>query len=165
MYFEDFPSFLYDFELTPGNRTTYSITDITRNIRFRRDILANITVYDTYDVLDGETPEIVADKIYGDANLHWVLMLANERFDYRSDWVMTAPTLEQYVIRKYGNDHIYDIHHYETTNGLIVSSDYPSAVAITNMEYEDAVNESKRTIKIIAPELLNIVLKNFKEMM
>lgn len=165
MYFEDFPSFLYDFEITLGNRTTYSITDITRNIRFRRDILANITVYDTYDVLDGETPEIVADKIYGDANLHWVIMLANERFDYRSDWVMTYPTLQNYVSRKYGNDHMYDIHHYETTAGLIVSSDYPMAVAITNMEYEDAVNESKRTIKIVAPELLNIVLKNFKEMM
>ena len=36
---------------------------------------------------------------------------------------------------------------------------------ITNFEYEDKINESKRVIKIVAPELLDVVLRNFDEMM
>lgn len=152
---------MYDFEITPGKeRVTYAITDITRNIRFRRDVLANITVYDTYDVVSGETPEILAERFYGDPNLHWVVMLANQRYDYRNDWLMDTPALEKYIVEKY--DDPYAIHHYESNN-LVVSFDYPNAQPVTNWEYEDGINESKRTIKVVSPELLNIVLKNFED--
>jgi hypothetical protein len=162
MYFEKFPTFMYDFEITPGKeRVTYAITDITRNIRFRRDVLANITVYDTYDVVSGETPEILAERFYGDPNLHWVVMLANQRYDYRNDWLMDTTALEKYIVEKY--DDPYGIHHYESNN-LIVSYDYPNAQPVTNWEYEDTINESKRTIKVVSPELLNIVLKNFEDL-
>lgn len=152
---------MYDFEITPGKeRVTYAITDITRNIRFRRDVLANISVYDTYNVVSGETPEILAERFYGDSNLHWVIMLANQRYDYRNDWLMDTPALEKYITEKYNDP--YAIHHYEANN-LIVSYDYPNAQPVTNWEYEDNVNESKRTIKVVSPELLNIVLKNFED--
>ena len=153
---------MYDFEITPGKeRVTYAITDITRNIRFRRDVLANISVYDTYNIVSGETPEILAERFYGDSNLHWVIMLANQRYDYRNDWLMDTPALEKYITEKY--DDPYAIHHYEANN-LIVSYDYPNAQPVTNWEYEDSINESKRTIKVVSPELLNIVLKNFEDL-
>jgi hypothetical protein len=44
MYFEEFPNFLYDFDVN-GKRKAMLMTDITRNVRFRRDILSNITVF------------------------------------------------------------------------------------------------------------------------
>ena len=138
------------------------LTDITRNIRFRRDILANITVYDYYDVVEGETPEIVAEKIYGNAQYHWIVMLVNERYDYLGDWPLTQPALDLYVTQKYG-ENVNVIHHYENDKGITVSSDYPSAVPITNANYEAQVNESKRRIKIISPQLLSTILKNFKD--
>lgn len=138
------------------------LTDITRNIRFRRDILANITVYDYYDVVEGETPEIVAEKIYGNAQYHWIVMLVNERYDYLGDWPLTQATLDLYVIDKYGSA-ANSIHHYENAKKIIVSSDYPSAVPITNANYEAQVNESKRRIKIISTQLLSTILKNFKD--
>jgi hypothetical protein len=138
------------------------LTDITRNIRFRRDILANITVYDFYDVVEGETPEIVAEKIYGNAQYHWIVMLVNERYDYLGDWPLTQPALDAYVIDKYGST-ANSIHHYENSKGITVASDYPSAVPITNANYEAQVNESKRRIKIISAQLLSTILKNFKD--
>jgi hypothetical protein len=138
------------------------LTDITRNIRFRRDILANITVYDYYDVVEGETPEIVAEKIYGNAQYHWIIMLVNERYDYLSDWPLPQTALDLYVTQKYGNN-ANAVHHYENGKGIIVSSDYPSAVPITNANYEAQVNESKRRIKIISVQLLSTILKNFKD--
>jgi len=138
------------------------LTDITRNIRFRRDVLANITVYDFYDIIEGETPEIVAEQIYGNAEYHWIIMLVNERYDYLKDWPLTQPNLDQYIVDKYGAT-ANNIHHYENENGVIVPSNYPLAVPITNANYEQQLNESKRRIKIISKELLSTILKNFED--
>ena len=52
MYFKNFPKFLYDYDIK-GERRAFVVTDITRNVRFRRDVLANISVYDEYDVKIG----------------------------------------------------------------------------------------------------------------
>ena len=96
MYFKDFPQFLYDFNF--GNTTkTNVVVDITRNIRFRRDILSNIAVYDEYDIVDGETPEILAEKFYGTPEYHWVIMLANEKYDYRNDFPLPETILQKHI--------------------------------------------------------------------
>ena len=140
----------------------YWLTDITRNIRFRRDILANVTVYDYYDIVDGETPEQIAEKIYGNPEYHWIIMLANDRYDYLADFPLTYVALEQYIIDKWG-DQINSIHHYEDPNGNTVSSDYPSAVPITNKVYEENQNETKRRIKVVSKDLISTIIKNFKD--
>jgi hypothetical protein len=139
-----------------------AVTDITRNIRFRKEILSSITAYEEYDIVDGETPEIVAEKIYGDAQYHWIIMLANDMYDYRSDFPLTQLQLEKYVEDKYG-DAADQIHHYENAQGFVVNSDAPGAVSVSNRQYEETVNESKRRIKIISKELVGVVLTNFKD--
>ncbi len=142
----------------------YLMTDITRNIRFRRDILANITVYDEYDIMDGETPEIIAEKFYGNSQYHWIVMLANERYDYRADFPLQTVDFERYVSDKYGNQ-ADAVHHYESSGGYKVDSDYPGAVSVSNRQYEETLNEQKRRIKIISPTLVNTVLKNYKDLL
>lgn len=164
MYFQDFPNFLYDFEFTKGNRDALVLTDITRNIRFRRDILANVSVYDEYDVVDGETPEIVAEKIYGNAEYHWIIMLANERYDYRKDWVLSIPRLEEYIQDKYGED-ADSVHHYEDAKGNIVHQSAIGALSVSNRQYEEIENEKKRRIKLISKQIIDTVLNNFKELL
>jgi len=161
MYFKDFNNFLYDFEIK-GKREVKIVTDITRNVRFRRDVLANITTYDYYDVEEGDTPEIIAEKFYGNAEYHWIIMLCNERFDYRNDFPLTSTQLNSYIEEKYTNPDA--IHHYENENGLVVNSDYPLATPISNRMYEDSVNESKRRIKIVSPAIISAILKNFKDL-
>lgn len=89
MYFKEFPQFLYDFKYADRDTRTSVVTDITRNIRFRRDLLENVSLYDEYDIVDGETPEIIAEKIYGNAEYHWIIMLANGRYDYLTDFPKT----------------------------------------------------------------------------
>ena len=80
MYFKDFPKFLYDFKYDNTDQTKMSVVrDITRNIRFRKEVLENYTLYDEYDIKDGETPEIIAEKIYGNPEYHWIIMLVNQR--------------------------------------------------------------------------------------
>lgn len=101
MYFKDFPKFLYDFNYGNNVTKTSLVKDITRNIRFRRDVLANITLYEEYDIIDGETPEIIAEKIYGTPEYHWVVMLANEKFDYLSDFPLMEPELQKHIKSSY----------------------------------------------------------------
>jgi hypothetical protein len=134
MYFKDFPTFFYEFNIR-GEKSLTVIKDITRNIRFRRDILSNITVFDEYDIQEGETPEIIAEKLYGNAEYHWIIMLANDRYDYISDFPLSQTELDEYVYQKYGTytpdmdqDLIdaenaiakFSIHHFETADGTVV---------------------------------------------
>ena len=46
------------------------------------NVKENILGFDYYDVKDGETPEMIAHKYYGDVNLHWIVLIANDIIDY-----------------------------------------------------------------------------------
>jgi hypothetical protein len=63
--------------------------DITKNVRFLKDILDSITLYEEYSIEDGDTPEIIAHKIYGNVSLHWLIMLANLKFNLWNDFPLT----------------------------------------------------------------------------
>jgi hypothetical protein len=97
MYFKEFPRFLYDFKKPDGTTETQIVRDITRNVRFRKEILENITLFDEYDVMDGETPEIIAEKVYGNPKYHWVIMLANQRYDYINDFPKEETSLAKCI--------------------------------------------------------------------
>lgn len=101
MYFKDFPSFLYDFNYGNGKTKTTVLKDVTRNIRFKQDLLKNIALYDEYDIVDGETPEIIAERFYGTSEYHWIIMLANEKYDYLKDFPMQETFLQKHIERTY----------------------------------------------------------------
>jgi hypothetical protein len=100
MYFKDFPQFLYDFNYGDKVKTRV-VLDITRNVRFKSELLENITLYDEYDIVDGETPEIISEKFYGTPEYHWVVMLANGKYDYRSDFPLIEPVLQKHIADVY----------------------------------------------------------------
>ena len=162
MYFKEFPKFLYNFKVN-GKDKAVIVKDITQNVRVRKEILANITLYDEYDIRDGETPEIIAEKVYGSPLYHWVVMLCNQKYNYIDDFPLSTYNLEQHVTQKYGVGNEYATHHYVDVNGYQVHSDAPGATSVSNYQYEDDENEKKRRIKLISPELLQTILKNFKD--
>jgi hypothetical protein len=258
MYFKEFPKFLYDFQYN-GNTKTSIVTDITRNVRFRKEVLANVGLYDEYDIVDGETPEIIAEKVYGNPEYHWIIMLANERYDYISDFPLDSTSLISHTTQKYNpgcvsvdwyidstlgaikfkmdnangafepstftstvyvtisgttsdgdftltdtcspdhESHFYldylsqyftlipshgytlptgtpvgqlsiqtvgrqnNVLYYKNASGFKVTSDVSGAVAITGVQEEERINESKRRIKIISPTVISAILKQYRE--
>ena len=162
MYFKDFPTFIYDFNYDENTNKTSVVTDITRNVRFRKELLSSVTYFDEYDIVDGETPEIIAEKIYGNPEYHWIIMLANDKYDYISDFPLAEPQLARHIEELHGPN-ANGIKHYINAEGFTVNSDAPGAVAETFAEHERQINESKRRIKIISPQLVNTILKNFKD--
>jgi len=253
MYFSNFPKIVYDFDLTSG--VDYKVvTDITRNVRLRKQILENISLYDYYDIAEGETPEIISEKIYGTPYYHWVIMLVNQRYDYITDFPLEYPALIANTAEKYnpilyslagdwrfadgkiyvklqnlddsaeleylttavpftlkgattehGNFTITDIFgapgtgldeitqefyattattgtptgdltvtttlreyeplYYVNADGYQVSADQPGVTGVTGLEYEEIQNEAKRRIKIISPDVITQILKQYKELM
>lgn len=119
MYFNKFPKIYYAFPNRDQSDFELQIlTDITTNVRFRKEIFDNITLYDEYDIAEGETPEIIAEKVYGNPELHWVIMLLNEKYDYLNDFPISENELNNFIDEKYGENR-RQVHHYEK-NGIVV---------------------------------------------
>lgn len=156
MYFSYFPVTYY----TLDDRASIQVV---RNIFLRakiNDVIkTNYSLYDEYDVREGETPEIVADKFYNTTQLHWIILYMNDILDPRYDWPLTTVNLLRYCQDKY--DNVEGIHHYENTQGYIVKSTYPGAYPVSNYEFEDRLNESKRRIKILKPQFIDVVVNEF----
>lgn len=163
MYFNAFKKIYYDFKV--GDRIELkTLTDITRNVRLRKQLLSNITIFDFYDMKEGETPEIVAKRVYGNSNLHWIIMLANDRYDYIEDFPMTAYQLENHINRKYGNNR-NAIHHYEKDGYIVDPTVELGAVGVSNADYEYGLNDSKRRIKLLRVDAVSTIIKEFQNLM
>jgi hypothetical protein len=149
-YFSKFPLMGY----TANNNIDYDVvTDITRRVALSNQIKANFSVYDEYDIKDGETPEHVSHKFYDTTDYHWVILLLNDVIDPRYEWVMPQDVLYRYCESKYAN--AFAIHHYvDIDTDLIVDSDFPGATSVSNYQYEEALNETRRRIKILKPEYI-----------
>lgn len=77
-------------------------------------ILKDPLVYYSYDIQEGDTPEIIAHKYYGDSYRYWIVLFANELLDPQWDWPLTHSVFEQYLADKYPSINVYtEIEYYE----------------------------------------------------
>lgn len=166
MYFREFPLYQYDFN--GKGQSAVLVTDILRRVAVNSKVKANTLVFDKYDVKDGETPEIVADKYYGNTQYHWIVILLNDITGW-FDWPLDSIAYGKYLLDKYG-DNIDSVHHYEinqtsgdTTIKLEVSSDTSGATAVTNREYEDKLQDEKRQIRLLDKSYLSLFVEEFKK--
>lgn len=136
MYFQSFPYTLYSLD---DRVSIQLITNILTRVKFSDDVKTQYGVYDEYDIKDGETPELVADKFYNNPQLHWVIMLYNEILDGRFDWPLATNNLYRYVQGKYADPN--GIHHYEDDDGNIVNGylTVASASGFGNFANSDAI--------------------------
>lgn len=156
-YFEKFPKIVYTQD---DYLTGQVVPDVLRRASVISEVIDNVSFYDLYDVEDGETPEIVADRYYNDPTLHWLVLLTNEVIDPRFAWPLSTNNLIEFCNGKYGAN-VYSTHHWENTDGYIVNSDEVGATPISNFTYEDRLNEERRRIKIIVPELVSTIVSEF----
>jgi hypothetical protein len=119
------------------------MTNIMARVSIIPQILNNPAIYYEYDIQDGDTPEIIAHKYYGDSYRYWLVMFANQLMDPQWDWPLSGNELGAYLVKKYGENYntYSEIHHYEkiltqfdygtnttTTNKVTVSEDIYNAI-------------------------------------
>lgn len=168
MYFKQFPDLYYGFNFNEGYAVKV-VKDITFNMRPIKRILDNVMYYSDYTVQDEDTPEIIAERLYGNPELHWVVMLVNEKYHYLNDWPISDSRFNEFVEKKYGvgnNNATHVLHgrlHYENANKIAVDPDYPLASPVTNEEYERRINDAKRTIRVVNPKLIDVFIRDLQE--
>jgi hypothetical protein len=114
MYFKNFPLLVYVDADNQNNRNI--ATNILTRSAFLREITENSAIFYSYQIKNGETPEIIADKLYGDPNRHWIVLLFNKIMNPMYEFPLDDKQLIELVTKKY--DQTYEnslttIHHHE----------------------------------------------------
>ena len=139
MYFKSFP---YTFYSLDDASTVQVVTNITNRVALSDEIKNNLSLFEEYDIKDGETPELVADKFYNNSELHWLVLHYNEIIDPRFDWPLDANNLNRQVAGKYTD--VNATHHFEDANGNYTNGNayILSSNAFTNFSVNDVITNN-----------------------
>ena len=167
-YFNNFPKIIYDIT---GRGDFKVVTDLLRRVKVRDGIKNNISLFDKYNVADGQTPEQVSEAVYGSQGYWWVLLLMNNVKDRYYDWPLSVRQFQTYMTSKYDNADA--IRHYEITQAsgptqiqdnshlIEVNSTQPGATSVTYREYENRLQDKKRQIQILDKQYLPSFVDEF----
>lgn len=143
-FFNKFPRVRYDpvrAKLTSQDRVT--------NIFFRVDVIKsvmrNLSAYYEYSIRDGDRPETLAEKAYGDPEAYWIILYANDILDPHYDWPLDGRSFEKYIVRKYRSmaraDGVKNVTSWAKTNYVM----YEKVIERMN-EYENTKSISRYQI-------------------
>ena len=171
MYFKNFEKGYYDLK-KDGNQKL--VTDLMTRVKVREKVIDEVSLYDTYDVTSGERPEDTSFKHFGTADYHWIILLTNDINDAFYDWPMSDQTFETFIRDKYSNPD--GIHHYEVTTSsgkttgdgpddyshkIELNSDASGAQSVSNREYEQRLQDKRRSINLLNPAYLTTFIEEF----
>jgi hypothetical protein len=181
------------FESTPRISVTdkYGNSVIYRNIMARLSIipavLKNPLLYYEYDVQEGDTPEIVAYKYYGDVNRYWIVLFSNQMMDPQWDWPLdkyenpegihsyqkvitltnlldNITTVNTYTISQAEyNSTIEETKTFEMSSGDVIYQ--VEKKSLSNYQYEVELNDTKRSIKLLNRDYASQLEQEFRALM
>jgi hypothetical protein len=96
-YFSKFPKVYYSFN---GNSVDL-LTNVTVRFTLEQTLKENSVAYYNYVIKEGDTPEIIASKIYGSPERHWLILLMNDILDVEEQWPLQYNTLNRFIEKKY----------------------------------------------------------------
>ena len=88
------------------------VKNIFRRVEVQEKLQKYSNEFESYFIREGERPEMLAHKMFGDAELDWVILLTNNIVDPYTDWPLDSITLRDMAMTKYTN--IDGVHHWET---------------------------------------------------
>jgi hypothetical protein len=156
-----------------GNQQYKLLPNILRRVKLRSGIRSGSFLFDNYDVADGERPEDIAFKYYGDPEYHWIILMTNNITDRYYQWPLTQPQFQEHLKDKYGAGNEDAVHHYEITqtSGPTSSRDYSHMVEcnsdetnpsiITNRQYEQRKQDEYRQIRLLDKKYLGVFTEEF----
>jgi hypothetical protein len=116
-YFNELPNLQYGsrFIDQSNNIDTVLVKNIFRRAKLRDDIANAVTAFQYYQITDNERPDQIAENIYSDPTLDWVILVTNNIIDINNEWPLDNESFYNYLLDKYGSDEeIQKVHHIET---------------------------------------------------
>ena len=189
-YFRELPNIFYQSQSKDRNSSNdyVLVKNLFRRTKLRDDLQSVTTLFNKYQISPGERPDTIADYLYGDPGLDWVVMMTANIINIRDQWPLSDKDLYNYAESKYGTT-LNDVRFYETTEvkdssnrlilpkGKIVDQDFkipnpstPTAdlnpvVSVSNYNYEVRENDEKRQIFVLKPEYLGMFLEDMRNEM
>ena len=194
-YFRELPN-ISAVSLLPGRTRSderVTVKNIFKRAKLRTDVDSAITAFDFRVIKENERPDTIANNVYGDPELDYIILITNNIIDVRSQWPLSNRDLYNYMLDKYGSDAaLQEVHHYETIEvrddnnrtvlegGLIVDEDFTFEYTsldgrliqvtnptgpVTNFTYETLQNDAKRIIRILKVEFVGAFISDMRKMM
>ena len=191
-YFRQLPDL--DYPSLRNDRTSAFDFEVVKNLFkravMREDVINDVVNFTKYSVRGDERPDQIAYDFYRDAGLDWVILTTNNIIHVRDEWPMGNQDFLTYLNGKYTSEELSNIHHYETKlitdsrertiqrAGLYVPSDHSITYTdngvvktesqikqVTFLEHETNLNDDKRQINILKPQLLDMLLSDISDIM
>ena len=158
-YFKQVPDFDYVSRLPDAKISDYiTVKNLFKRGKLADDIFQDLTVFTKYEIRGDDRPDNVADKVYDDPDLDWVILLSNNIINIQSEWPLPQRDFDRYLLDKYETyEKLNDVHHYETLEckniagavivpkGLWVESDY----SVTYYDWYAGVEITKSSSDIV----------------
>ena len=191
-YFRQLPEL--DYPSLANDRTSVydyiKVKNIFKRAVLREDVIGSYFQFNKYIIQGDDRPDNVASKVYGDANLDWVVLTTNNIINVRDEWPMSQGDLQNYLTNKYTSAQLSYIHHYETLKildsyqrliqpkGLIVEEGHSvtfidrgvsktesKTKSVSYLEYEIDLNDAKREIDILQSRYVETYLRDMANIM
>ena len=195
-YFQYIPDFDYVSRLPKAQSISdyLRVKNLFKRTKIAQTVFDDLTYFTKYQIIADERPDNIAYKIYGDSNLDWMVMLANNITNLQNEWPLEEQSFYRFLINKYGSEAgIETVHHYETQKvidskekvivpkGLEVPSNYSVTFLdsgtrteqirtnitdeITNRQYEEKIQDEKRNIFLIKPRFIGLIIEEMERIM
>ena len=195
-YFKYIPDFDYVSRLPKAQSISdyLRVKNLFKRTKIAQTVFNDLTYFTKYQIIADERPDNIAYKIYGDSNLDWMVMLANNITNLQNEWPLEEQSFYRFLINKYGSEAgIETVHHYESQKvidskekvivpkGLEVPSNYSVTFldsgtkteqirtnitdAITNRQFEERVQDEKRNIFLIKPRFIGLIIEEMERVM
>lgn len=156
-YFKTLPKII-----TPDqNGYPILMTNLLARASIVQELLNNTLQFYEYAIQEGDTPEIVADKYYGDPFKYWIVLFSNQILDPIWEWPMSYASFLEYLDSKYATEAedagktpfeythttVYEYKKVITTTDVYTKTETIKEVSITQSDYNTLV-ESTETYDI-----------------
>lgn len=188
-YLNSLPNLKYP-SLNPKSNSLFDLDDVKNffvRLIIREDIFQNVNFNTKYKIKGNERPDNVAEKVYGNSKLDWIVLLSNNIIDVYNEWPVEDFRFYEFLDNKYQGQNYNDIAYYETTEirdtqgrlllkkGLRVDSTFTFTNPLTNsttspiipvtyLDIEKKKNDAKRNIVLLRKEYVAKVDSEIREL-
>jgi hypothetical protein len=108
-----------------------TVTNIIARFGFENKLKENSSAFYKYSIKDSDTPEIIADKFYGNVERHWIVLLFNDIIDPQYDWPLQSKTFIDYINTKYST-----VEYANTANTLVTGLSWAQNISHVQSYYK-----------------------------
>ena len=97
------PELLYNISSKPLDPDFLLVKNIWRRAQVLVEYKSEVTIFTEITVGDGERPEDIATRYYGNPFFNWTILVINDITDYYNQWPRSIVQLQDYINSKYTN--------------------------------------------------------------